>query len=87
VASVAQLEDMARDLTGEDVNFPDFITTENLYDALKESLPKQGSSNKSAAGGGTGDGSEDGTKTGTGTGTESGTGTGTAAGTPGDESS
>ena len=87
VASVAQLEDMARDLTGEDVNFPDFITTENLYDALKDTLPKQGSSNKSAAGGGTGDGSEDGTTTGTSTGTESGTGTGTAAGTPGDESS
>ena len=87
VVSVSQLEDMARDLTGEDVNFPDFITTENLYDALKDTLPKQGSSNKSAAGGGTGDGSEDGTTTGTSTGTESGTGTGTAAGTPGDESS
>lgn len=87
VVSVAQLEDMARELTGEDVDFPDFITTEDLYDALKESLPKQGSSDKSAAGGGTGDGSADGTTTGTRTGTDTGTGTGTAAGTPGDESS
>lgn len=87
VVSVAQLEAMARELTGEDLDFPDFITTEDLYDALKDSLPKQGSSNKSAAGGGTGDGSEDGTTTGTSTGTGSGTDTGTAAGTPGDESS
>ena len=79
VVSVSQLEDMARDLTGEDVDFPDFITTEDLYDALKESLPKQGSSDKSAAGGGTGDGSSDGTTT--------GTDTGTGTGTPGDESS
>lgn len=87
VVSVAKLEDMARELTGEDVDFPDFITTEDLYDALKDSLPKQGSSDKSAAGGGTGDGSADGTTTGTRTGTDTGTGTGTAAGTPDDESS
>lgn len=87
VVSVSRLEDMARELTGEDVDFPDFITTEDLYDALKESLPKQGSSHKSASGGGTGDGSADGTTTGTSTGTGTGTGTGTAAGTPGDESS
>ena len=87
VVSVAQLEEMAYDLTGADLDLSDYITTEDLYDTLKETLPNQGSSSDSATGSGTGDGSGGGTVSGTGTGTPSGTGDGTAAGTPGDESS
>ena len=87
VVSVAQLEEMAYDLTGADLDLSDYITTEDLYDTLKETLPNQGSSSDSATGSGTGDGSGGGTVSGTGTGTPYGTGDGTAAGTPGDETS
>lgn len=87
VVSVVQLEDMAHAFTGEDYDFSDYITTEDLYDALKDTLPQQGSSSDTAAGAGTGDGSGDGSTNGTSTGTDTGTGTGTAAGTGADETS
>lgn len=73
VASVASLAEIVSSLKDEDVHFNDYITTEDLYDALMDALPKQGSSQGSGNEDGTDDGNEDGTSSGTGSGTDAGT--------------